>query len=116
MQTLNERRILTVYAFTRKLCGMTIAFIIALVIMSFGVAIALAQEMPKAKPLFAFGTCSFTKKGEMMKGGEVEKPCAFGMEKMWSYVLDRDGSVVEVIETDFATGKNKSVWKKGRET
>lgn len=62
------------------------------------------------------GTCSFNHKGEMMKGGAISKPCTLvhkPPDKYYAVVFGKDEAIIEVVEMNLETGKNKSVWKLG---
>ena len=63
----------------------------------------------------AGGECSFNKKGQMLKGGTINKPCLFGMSqstgKWYAIIQDDMGMIVEVIEMNTETKKNTSVWR-----
>lgn len=61
------------------------------------------------------GNCTFNKKGQMLKGGEVAKPCLIGISqstgKWYAIIQSEDGMITEVIEMDTDKVKNTSVWK-----
>ena len=93
-------------------------FIVALAFASTSLAmhgaIPILQDFAPLQPAI----CYFNKKGEMLKGGEVAKPCVIGValstSKIYAVIHSKDMSeVIEVLEMDFNTGKNISVWKKG---
>ena len=64
------------------------------------------------------GECFFNKKGEMVKNGEVPKPCLVGFSastSKWYAIIQSPNAdrVIEVIEMDLDKKVNTSVWRYG---
>ena len=65
---------------------------------------------------FGEGDCSFNKKGEMMEGGEILRPCTLVMkppDRYFAVIFGKDYEIIEVVEMFPGLGETKSVWKKG---
>ena len=72
----------------------------------------------EGKVPIAQGVCFFNEKGEMVKGGEIQKFCVIGFDPederyFYAAIFNDDGKIVEVVRMDVKNKKNKSVWRRG---